>query len=49
MPISRCRFGSSQLAGWELWRCRGGFMPPYGEVNSPLQHQIDPLPNGALG
>ena len=24
-------------------------MPPFGEINSPLQHQIDPLPNMALG
>jgi len=22
----------------------GGFTPPFGEVNSPLRHQIDPLP-----
>ena len=40
---------STSLIGCALRRTSGGFTPPFGEVDSPLQHQIDlDLPLAAL-
>jgi hypothetical protein len=38
LPCQPPGFGSGSIC------CRGGFTPPFGEVNSPLHHQTDPLP-----
>jgi uncharacterized membrane protein len=38
-PGARITTGSGSI-----W-CGGGFTPPFGEINSPLQFQIDPLPH----
>jgi len=35
---------STAKSGSGTVRCRGGFTPPYGEVNSPLRDQTVPLP-----